>query len=138
MIKKIIVPIIFLAFLLLAATSALAQGGVAGGISGAVSNENNSSDVMASYGTPVSIDNPLGVSTFQQLIGKIISAILGVLGSVALLMFIWGGLVWMMAAGNEKKIAQGRDILMWAAIGLVIIFTSYAAVRFILGNIVGA
>ena len=43
----------------------------------------------------------------------------------------------MTAAGNEKKVAQGRDILMWAAIGLVIIFTSYAAVRFVINEVIG-
>jgi hypothetical protein len=138
MIKKNIVFIVLLAFLTFAALPVLAQSGTSGDLNAAVNAVNAGVDAASSYGTPVSLDNPLGVSTFQQLIGKIISAILGVLGSVALLMFIWGGLVWMMAGGNEKKIAQGRDILMWAAIGLVIIFSSYAAVRFILGNIVGA
>ena len=88
----------------------------------------------------VSLNNPLeaaGVTTPQQLIGKIISAVLGIVGSVALLMFIFGGLVWMTAGGNEKKVSQGRDILMWAAIGLIIIFISYAAVRFLLGEVLG-
>lgn len=84
----------------------------------------------------VHLNNPLGsVDTPQKLIGKIISAVLGVVGSLALLMFIYGGLIWMTAAGNEKKVSQGTDILMWAAIGLVIIFISYAAVRFLLGEV---
>lgn len=88
----------------------------------------------------VRLDNPLynaGISTPQQLIGKVISAILGVIGSIALLMFVYGGFVWMTAAGNEKKVSQGRDILMWAAIGLIIIFISYAAVRFLIGEVIG-
>ncbi len=88
----------------------------------------------------VSLNNPLaaaGVTTPQQLIGKVISAILGVIGSVALLMFVYGGFVWMTAAGNEKKVSQGRDVLMWAAIGLVIIFISYAAVKFLIGEVIG-
>jgi hypothetical protein len=86
----------------------------------------------------VTLNNPLGdVSTPQQLIGKVISAILGVVGSLALLMFIFGGFTWMTAAGNEKKVTQGRDILMWAAIGLIVIFISYAAIRFLLGEVLG-
>lgn len=84
----------------------------------------------------VSLTNPLdGVDTPQKLIGKIISAVLGIVGSLALLMFIYGGLIWMTAAGNEKKVSQGTDILMWATIGLVVIFISYAAVRFLLGEV---
>jgi len=97
-------------------------------------------DPNLSVDSVVSLNNPLasaGVTTPQQLIGKIISAVLGVIGSIALLMFIFGGLVWMTAGGNEKKVSQGRDILMWAAIGLIIIFISYAAVRFLLGEVLG-
>ena len=84
------------------------------------------------------MNNPLGnITTPQQLIGKVISAVLGIVGSLALLMFIFGGLIWMTAAGNEKKVTQGRDILMWAAIGLIVIFISYAAVRFLLREVLG-
>ncbi|PIT94329.1 hypothetical protein COX68_02360 [Candidatus Falkowbacteria bacterium CG_4_10_14_0_2_um_filter_41_15] len=86
----------------------------------------------------VCMNNPLGnITTPQQLIGKVISAVLGIVGSLALLMFIFGGLIWMTAAGNEKKVTQGRDILMWAAIGLIVIFISYAAVRFLLREVLG-
>jgi uncharacterized membrane protein YjfL (UPF0719 family) len=47
-------------------------------------------------------------------------------------MFIYGGFVWLTSAGNEQKVTQGRNILMWAALGLVIIFLAYAIVKFVL------
>ena len=34
--------------------------------------------------------------------------------------------------GNEQQIKKGKDILMWATLGLVIIFSSYALVKFVL------
>jgi hypothetical protein len=83
----------------------------------------------------VPIDNPLPVSNFQQLLGLIINAALGVIGSIALLILIYGGFIWLTAAGNDQQISQGRNILMWAAIGLIIIFTSYALVRFVIYGI---
>lgn len=80
----------------------------------------------------VCLDNPLGADmTPSILIGTIIRAILGITGSVALLMFIWGGFTWMTAAGNAERVAKGRNILVWATIGLIVIFTSYALVRFV-------
>ena len=83
-----------------------------------------------------SLTNPLtGVDNPQQLIGKVIVAALGIVGSIALLMFIYGGFVWMMAAGNQEMVTRGRNILMWAAIGLIIIFSSYALVKFVFQGI---
>ena len=74
----------------------------------------------------------------NTLIGKVIQAVLGVVGSLALVMFIYGGLVWMTAAGSNEKVQKGKDILIWTTVGLVIIFTSYALVRFVLVDVFGA
>lgn len=89
-------------------------------------------------GDGCTLPNPLtgtGVENPQQLIGKVIIATLGIVGSIALLMFIYGGFVWMTAAGNQEMVTRGRNILIWAAIGLVIIFSSYALVRFVFQGI---
>ncbi|MBU1420966.1 pilin, partial [Patescibacteria group bacterium] len=89
-------------------------------------------------GGVVTLPNPLdpnktGVNpTPQALIGKIINAALGIVGSLALVMFIYGGFMWMMAGGNTERVQKGKDTLVWTALGLVIIFSSYALVRFVL------
>jgi hypothetical protein len=78
------------------------------------------------------LPNPLtGVGSPQILIGKVIVAALGVVGSLALLMFIYGGFIWMTAAGNQEMVTRGRNVLIWATIGLIIIFSSYAIVKFV-------
>ena len=87
----------------------------------------------------VCLDNPLGADvTPQTFIGGIIRAILGIVGSLALVMFIYGGFIWMTAAGNAEQVARGRNILVWATIGLIVIFTSYALVRFVLFDVIQA
>lgn len=89
-------------------------------------------------GGTCTLDNPLGkITTPQQIIGKIISAVLGIVGSIALIMFIYGGLTWMMAAGNAQNVDKGKNILMWATIGLVIIFSAYALTKFVLNGMMG-
>lgn len=77
------------------------------------------------------LDNPLGVTSIPQFIGMIIKAILGIVGSLALVMVIYGGLLMMTAHGNEQQVTKGKDVLIWAVLGLVVIFTSYALVRFV-------
>ena len=68
----------------------------------------------------------------QLLVGKLINAVMGIVGSMALVMFIFGGLMWMLAAGNTERITRGKNILIWATVGLVVIFSSYAIVKFVL------
>jgi hypothetical protein len=82
-----------------------------------------------------SLTNPLSVSTPQALIGKIINAVLGVVGSLALLMFVYGGLTWMTSSGSQEKVKKGRDIIVWSIIGLAIIFASYGLVRILLNSV---
>ncbi len=84
------------------------------------------------------LDNPLGLNNADPrvLIGLVIKAILGLVGSLALVIFIYGGFVWMTASGNVESVTKGKNILIWATIGLVIIFTSYTLVYFILKTLV--
>lgn len=86
-------------------------------------------------GSTVVLQNPLKVSTPQALIGKVINTVLGVVGSLALLMFVYGGLVWMTSSGSQEKVKKGRDIIVWSAIGLAIIFASYGLVRVLMENV---
>jgi len=44
-------------------------------------------------------------------------------------MFVIGGFMWMTAAGNPEKIKKGKDTLMWAILGIILIFSSYSILR---------
>jgi len=70
--------------------------------------------------------------TIPQIIGLAIKAILGLVGSIALLMFIIGGLTWMTSGGNPEKIEKGKKTLVWATIGLLVIFSSYIILDFVI------
>ena len=86
---------------------------------------------------PQALSNPLGVTDPRELIGKIIGAVLGIIGSIALAIFIYGGFTWMTSAGSPEKVRKGRDMIIWAVMGLAIIFLSYAIVYFVIGAFTG-
>lgn len=87
-------------------------------------------------GNVVALTNPLGASTtIPILIGKVISSVLGVVGSLALIMFVYGGFIWMTASGNEQSVTKGKNIIIWATLGLVVIFSAYALVRFVIQTV---
>lgn len=60
---------------------------------------------------------------------------LGILGSMALLFFIYGGLIWLTSGGNTTKIDKGRKVMINTLIGIIIVFTAYLSVNFILGGL---
>ncbi len=99
-----------------------------------------SSDTTKTGGT-VTLTDPLGIGNTasgpQQLIGKIIKGVLGLVGSLALAMFVYGGFTWMLAAGNPTNVEKGKQILIWATIGLIVIFSSYALVQFVFVDVLG-
>lgn len=57
--------------------------------------------------------------------------ILGIVGSLALLMFVYGGFMFLISAGSSDKIGQAQKILVAAVIGLIIVFASYMIIRFV-------
>ena len=85
--------------------------------------------------SPNCLQNPLNVDSPQALIGQIINSVLGVVGSIALLMFVYGGITWMTSAGNPEKVKSGRDIIVWSVIGLVVIFSAYGLTRVVIEGI---
>lgn len=88
---------------------------------------------------PVKLNNPLtGTASSVEipaLLGKIINYIMGIVGSLALVMFIYGGLTWMISGGNTEQVTKGKQIIIWATLGIAVIFTAYALVRFVISAI---
>ena len=79
----------------------------------------------------VTLTDPLALKVSGELAvyvlaGRIIKFMLGIVGSLALLMFVIGGAQWMLSGGNQAMVKKGRDTLVWAAIGMAVVIGSYA------------
>ncbi len=73
--------------------------------------------------------NPLKTSSLHIIIGRLIRALLGLSGAIALLMFVWGGFLWLTSRGEPAQVTKGKETLKWATIGLVVIFMAYMLVN---------
>lgn len=69
------------------------------------------------------------------ILGNIIKAAMGFIGAIALILFMYGGLTIMISRGSPDSIKKGKNIMIWAAIGIIVIFSSYAIVSFIIEKI---
>jgi hypothetical protein len=93
--------------------------------------------VMAQTGfgvdAPDSVKNATGNETSARaLVLRIVDFFLGFLGLIAVLMIIYGGVLIVTSAGDPEKAKKGKQILMYAAIGIVIILLSFAFVSTVL------
>jgi len=80
---------------------------------------------------PRELVNPLGTESIPELIGRVITIFTAVAGSIALLMFVYGGVMWLASGGSADKIEKGKKAIIWAVIGLAVIFGGYAVLRLI-------
>jgi len=75
---------------------------------------------------------PSGVpSEFDSAVLNATNWILGFVGMIAVLMIIWGGVVYLTSAGDEDKARTGKKTLSYAIIGLAIAGIAYALVNVI-------
>ncbi len=118
----------FLIFLIFAVNIVLAPLCVAENFTGDGGETQTSSNGSTKIENPIGPDDP----NVNTIVGTLIKAVLGVVGSLALLAFVYGGFVLMLSAGSSDRVQKGKNILIWASVGLVVIFTAYAAVRFII------
>lgn len=65
------------------------------------------------------------------IVGKIMKAILSIIAILFLILMIYGGIIWMIARGNEQNTEKAKKIIRNAIIGLIIVFAAYAITSFI-------
>ncbi|MEI8360578.1 MAG: hypothetical protein WCG01_00360 [bacterium] len=80
----------------------------------------------------------VATDSLDGMVGLALAAtkfMLGMVGSISLLAFVWGGFQMVLAAGDSAKVKKGRDSIVAAVIGLIIVFTSYILVQFVMTNL---
>lgn len=76
------------------------------------------------------LENPLQNNTTDAatIIGTVIKAALSVIGAITLFMFVQGASTWLLSAGNAEKVSAGAKTMLWAGIGVLLVFASYIVV----------
>lgn len=65
------------------------------------------------------------------LVGNYVTVFLGFVGTIAFVVFLYGGFLWMTARGNDDQVAQAKQYLFNGTIGVVVIVLAYSAAYFI-------
>ncbi|MCL4354892.1 hypothetical protein M1349_05525 [Patescibacteria group bacterium] len=66
-------------------------------------------------------------------IGRLITAIFVIAAIISLFYLIYGAVKWIISEGDKQKVADARNHIIAALVGLVIVFLSYFIMSIILG-----
>ena len=74
-----------------------------------------------------------GQTGLRGIVLTIINFFLTFLGLLAVIMVIYGGFLYVGSGGNEESVNKAKKILLYAAIGVIVIIVSFALVNTLLG-----
>lgn len=83
-------------------------------------------------GSADKVDNP------SDLVKSAVNIVLYVVGVLAVIMLIWGGITYTTSAGDSNKVTSAKNTIMYAVIGLVVAIFAYAIVNFVLTSASGS
>lgn len=76
------------------------------------------------------------ISRFLSLFVTISKWILGLSGTAALAMIIYGGFMWILSGGSPERIDKGKKALTGAVIGVIIVLGAWMLINFLLKTLV--
>ena len=69
---------------------------------------------------------------FTKLAVRAAQIMLGISGSLSLLFFVYGGIMLLISGGSSERVTKGKQIIIGATLGLVIVFTSWMIITFVI------
>ncbi|MCF7795783.1 hypothetical protein K9M42_01710 [Patescibacteria group bacterium] len=101
----------------------------------ASSTEPNAYDSFMSGINSVGEDSGLSEASITEVILSVIQILIGITGTIFLIIIVYSGINWMFAAGDKGKIQKSINLMKNSAIGLAIVAFSYTIVEFIINNL---
>lgn len=88
--------------------------------------------------TTIKLENPLGQGAdLFTIIGRVVKNFLGVVGAIALLVFIYAGVSYMTAGGEQARVTKAVDTMKYGIIGLALIILAYTIVSYFIKAFAG-
>lgn len=93
-------------------------------------NTANTLDECSQYSNIQGKDNNL-----MTMLGTIINVVLGIVGFVAVVMIIMGGISFITSQGDAAKVTRARNTILYGVIGLIVAILAFAIVNFVLTSV---
>jgi len=90
-----------------------------------------SSDCSRTGGRSATDCGDYAINDFLALAINISKYVFGIIGSLTLIMFVYGGLMFLISGGSSEKVGQAKKIIIAAVVGLLIVFGSWLIINFV-------
>ncbi len=74
-------------------------------------------------------------TTVDNVAANILYATIGILGVIAVIVIIYGGVQYIISAGDVGKVKKAKDTILYAVIGLIVCALAFAIVNFTIGAV---
>ena len=85
---------------------------------------------------PQGSGNPGCVDSFPTLIAQLTTYVTTIIGALAVLMFVWAGILFVTSAGNEERLGKAKKAMLWAVIGVAVSLAG-AGLVLVVRNVIG-
>lgn len=65
----------------------------------------------------------------------LIRLMLGGMGAIALVYFVYGGVQWLISSGNSERVKKGKDIMINTIFAIIVAFGGYLILDFFVNNV---
>lgn len=69
--------------------------------------------------------------SLEEVIKGVLNVVIGLVGLIAVVVIVYGGILITMSGGDEEKSKDGKNYLLYGIIGLVVVILSYSIIGFI-------
>ncbi len=76
-----------------------------------------------------------GVNDFVRILVNIATWMLAISGSLTLLAFVYGGVLFIISGGNSDLVGKAKKIIFGAVVGIVIVFISFSVIGFVMTSL---
>lgn len=100
---------------------------------------------LTSMPTRAQIQDGIGAADTQQdtadlptIIQRVIQVLLFIVGVAAVIMLIVGAIRYTVSAGDQTAVANAKNTILYAVVGIIVAVLAYAAVNFVFDTLSGA
>ncbi len=83
-----------------------------------------------------SCTQPTGTNTdLPGLIRNVVNILLFIIGAVAVIMIVIGGIKYTTSNGDQGSVKSAKDTILYSVVGIIVAFMAYAIVNFVISRL---